>query len=136
MDFSGQYLTWSDYKSLGGTLAEAPFNLLEFEARRRIDIRTQNRLKEIDYSDIPQEVQLCEYKLIDSIQNYANTLNGIANNNGVASENTDGYSVSYVSPTQIKEIIESKNNEFTDIITNDLFGIIVNGEHILYCGVN
>ena len=135
MDFSGQYLTWSDYKSLGGTLAEAPFNLLEFEARRRIDIRTQNRLKEIDYSDIPQEVQLCEYKLIDSIQNYANTLNGLANNNGVASENTDGYSISYLTSNQISDIVKSRSNELDDIVRTYLLGVIFNGEHLMYIGV-
>ena len=47
MEFKGQYLTYEDYKALGGTLDLTPFNLLEFEARRRIDIKTQNRLKNI-----------------------------------------------------------------------------------------
>ena len=134
MEYSGQYLTWSDYKSLGGTLAEAPFNLLEFEARRRIDIRTQNRLKEVEYSEIPQEVKLCEYKLIDSIQSYSNTINGIANNNGVASENTDGYSISYLTSNQIGDIVTSRTSELDDIVRTYLLGVIFNGEHLMYIG--
>ena len=45
MEFEGQYLTYEDYKGLGGTLDLMPFNLLEFEARKKIDINTKNRLK-------------------------------------------------------------------------------------------
>ena len=36
MEFSGQYLTYEEYRALGGTLDLAPFNILEFGARRRI----------------------------------------------------------------------------------------------------
>ena len=128
MEFSGQYLTYEEYKALGGTLDLSPFNLLEFESRRRIDIRTFNRLKEVE--DIPQEVKICVYKLINSMSSYDENLSNIANN--VASENIDGYSVSYVTPAQI---IEFKSNELEDIIRECLLGVVVNGEHLLYCGV-
>ena len=47
MEFSEQYLNYEEYKSLGGTLDIMPFNILEFESRKRIDERTQNRLKNI-----------------------------------------------------------------------------------------
>ena len=46
MEFEGQYLTYAEYRSLGGTLDITPFNLLEFEARRKVDIETQSRLNE------------------------------------------------------------------------------------------
>ena len=42
MKFKGQYLTYQEYKGLGGTLELTPFNILEFEARRRIDEITHN----------------------------------------------------------------------------------------------
>ena len=29
MEFKGQYLTYNEYKSLGGNLNQTPFNLLE-----------------------------------------------------------------------------------------------------------
>jgi hypothetical protein len=132
MEFSGQYLTYEEYKALGGTLDLTPFNLLEFESRRRIDIRTFNRLKNVE--SIPQEVKICVYKLINSASSYDENLSNIANNN-VASENTDGYSVSYVTSAQAVDIINSKSAELEDIITECLLGVVVNGEHLLYCGV-
>ena len=134
MEFSGQYLTFLEFINLGGSLEPTPFNLLEFEARRIIDIRTSNRLKNLE--EIPQEVKLCEFKMINSIKNYIETINGVTNNNGVASENTDGYSVSYNNATQISDIVKSKNDELNDIVRNYLLEVIVNGEHILYCGVD
>ena len=126
MEFSGQYLTYEEYKALGGTLDLTPFNLLEFEVRRKIDEKTFNRLKEVN--DIPQEVKICEYKLIDSCSNYEKALN----NKNIASENTDGYSVSYSS--SLKEVIETKDTELNNIIDTYLVGVIVNNEHLLYCG--
>ena len=129
MTFEGQYLTYAEYQALGGSaIGEMPFNLLEFEARKQIDTRTLNRLKNV--VEIPQEVKICEYNLINSIQTYINDTN-----KNIASENTDGYSVSYVSPTQISDVIIAKNSELEDIITTYLFGIIINGEHLIYAGI-
>ena len=65
MEFNGQYLTYNEYKALGGNLDQTPFNLLEYEARRKVDERTQQRLKNVN--DIPQEVKLCEYTIINNV---------------------------------------------------------------------
>ena len=135
MEFSGQYLTFTEYRGLDGTLAETPFNLLEFESRRQIDIRTQNRLKEIDSEDIPQEVKLCVFRLIETINNYIVSIESATGNSNIASENIDGYSVTYVKSTQIKEIIQSKSAEIEDIIRTYLLGVVYNGEHLMYMGV-
>ena len=135
MNFEGQYLTYEEYKALGGTLDLTPFNLLEFESRRRIDIRTQNRLKNVNSEDIPQEVKLCVYALINSIQEFASSTSNIASNSNVASENIDGYSVSYITANQISDIVKSKCDELDDIIRTYLLGVIYNGEHLMYCGV-
>ena len=126
MEFSGQYLTYEEYRSLGGTLDLTPFNLLEFEARRKVDTRTQNRLK--NEETIPQEVKLCIYNLIGTLETYINK-----QNRNVQSESVGEYSVSYSG--NIKEIVESKNAELDDIILNNLYGVIVNGEHVIYNGV-
>lgn len=131
MEFSGQYLTYEEYRALGGTLTETPFNILEFEARKQIDLRTQNRLK--NESEIPQEVKLCDFHLINKIEEYSKTID--SSNNNIASETIDGYSISYGTASQISEIIRSKNYELQDIMLNDLFGVIVNGEHIIFNGV-
>ena len=133
MTFEGQYLTYAEYTALGGSaIGEKPFNLLEFEARRKIDIRTFNRLK-ID--NIPQEVKLCEYKLINTIQGYTKSLQSIADNGNIKSENTDGYSITYVSASELSDIVKSQSAELDDIIRTYLLNVIYEGEHLMYCGV-
>ncbi len=134
MTFEGQYLTKDEYDELGGSpMKEMPFNLLEFEARRKIDINTFNRIKDLD--TIPQEVKLCEYKLINSIKGYAEASNNISANGNVASENTDGYSISYITANQLSDVVKSMDAELNDIIRTYLLGVIVNDEHLMYRGV-
>ena len=55
MEFKGQYLTYKEYKALGGSLDQTPFNLLEFEARKKVDEKTQRRL--LKETTIPEEVK-------------------------------------------------------------------------------
>lgn len=132
MEFSGQYLTYDEYKAIGGTLDQTPFNLLEFEARKKIDERTFGRLKGIE--NIPVEVKMCVYALINTLNSYSMDSTSSRNKN-IASESTDGYSVSYASGSQVKEIVESKSVELNDIIMTYLLGVVVNNQHILYIGV-
>ena len=132
MDFSRQYLTHEEYVELGGTLNQTPFNLLEFESRRLIDIRTQNRLKNVE--NVPQEVKLCEFKLINSIDGYTKSINKAVNEN-IKSENTDGYAVTYATTTDIEGIIKSKSAELNDTINTYLLLVVVNGEHLMYAGI-
>lgn len=134
MTFEGQYLTYAEYQELGGSaIGEMPFNLLEFEARRQIDIKTFNRLK--NGENIPQEVKLCIYNLISSINDFANSTSNIASNGNVASENTDGYSISYITSDRISDIVNSKQDEINNIIETYLMFVMYNGEHLMYCGV-
>jgi len=134
MEFNGQYLTYEEYKALGGTLDLTPFNLLEFESRRRIDSRTFNRLKGIESNDIPQEVKICEFKMINSASTYDEKLSNMSGT--IASESIDGYSVNYITGSELTETIKAKSKELDDIIKDNLLGVIVNGEHLLYCGVD
>ncbi len=130
MGLSGQYLSYNDYTSLGGTLAEMPFNILEFNARQQVDKYTLGRLK--DLKEQSQEVKMCIYKLIDTINGYA--LND-AIKSGVASENIDGYSISYNTPT--KKFNEAKNNELKDIVRTYLVDCkLENGTPYLYVGAD
>lgn len=134
MEFTGQYLTYDEYKSLGGNLDQTSFNLLEFEARKIIDGNTQNRL--INVIEIPQEVKLCIFKLINSILKFSKEEDNSQNSN-IASENIDGYSVTYnnVSLDQIENVVKSKNIELNDIVYDYLLGVVVNNVHLLYRGV-
>ena len=134
MTFEGQYLTKQEYLDLGGSaIGEMPFNLLEFEARRRIDNETFNRL--VGGNDIPQEVKICEYELINTIKGYIGDNNTNATNGNVASESTDGYSISYITSDKISDVVKSRETELTSIIRTYLLGIVYNNEHLMYCGV-
>ena len=127
MTFEGQYLTYAEYQALGGSaIGEMPFNLLEFEARRKIDEPTHNRL--VGGVDIPQEVKLCEFTIINNVlKAYEDKIA-----RGKTSESVGSYSVSY---SDIKDIIENKNAEINDVILTNLYGVVYNGEHVLYSGV-
>ncbi len=130
MEFSGQYLTYKEYRLLGGTLDIAPFNLLEFEARQNIDKYTYGRLKDLTTQN--QEVKLCVFKLLSLVDSYGKLE---AQNKGIASENTDGYSVSYATPST--SITEAKNSEIRDVIKEYLIDCkLEDGTPYLYCGAD
>lgn len=126
MEFKNQYLQYDEYIELGGTLNEMPFNILEFEARKKIDERTQRRL--LNVNTIPQEVKMCMYKLITTLDIYNKT----QERGNISSESIDGYSVSY-KDTSITT--QAKNIELDNIITTYLINTVVNNTHILYLGV-
>lgn len=128
---TNQYLSYEEYMVLGGTLEEVPFNELEYECRRIIDSKTQNRLKKTN--EIPEEVKMLENKMINTLQGYYISLEKAQS--GIASVNTDGYSESYISSNQISQLIEGKIDVLQDLISEYLFGVIVNNEHLLYIGV-
>ena len=132
MEFSGQYLTYEEYKGLGGTLSEMPFNILEFEVRKRIDNRTQNRIKYMESK--PSEVKLCVNAMINTLLQYVvDSSKGI--NKNIASESIDGYSVSFITGSQVQEAIKSKKSELEDIMQTYL-GDIRTSDNIpvLYLG--
>ena len=133
MEFSGQYLTYEEYNLLGGTLSEMPFNILEFEARKKIDNRTQNRINNM--KDKPQEVKLCVNAMINTLVQYVvDSSKGI--NKNVASENIDGYSVSYITGSQVQDAIKSKKSELEDIMQTYLGDIRTRDNiPVLYLGI-
>ena len=129
MEFKGQYLTYQEYKALGGTLDEMPFNLLEFNARKKIDERTFGRL--VDKGQEYQDVKLCVYDMITTLNSYSSY---DTQNKAISSESTDGYSVSYGTPQ--KSITEAKNSELEDIINSYLANVIIDNVPVLYRGAD
>lgn len=129
MEFEGQYLTYQEYKALGGTLDEMPFKLLEFNARKKIDERTFGRL--VDKGQEYQEVKLCVYNMITTLNSYSSY---DTQNKAISSESTDGYSISYGAPQ--KSVIEAKNGELEDIIDTYLSNLIVDDVPVLYRGAD
>ena len=129
MEFNGQYLTYQEYLALGGTLEEMPFNLLEFNARKKIDERTFGRL--VDKGQEYKEVKLCIYNMIITLNSYSSY---DTQNKAISSENTDGYSISYGTPQ--KSVTEAKNSELEDIIDTYLSNLIVDDVPVLYRGAD
>ena len=130
MEFEGQYLTYNDYVELGGTLAEMPFNILEFEARQYIDKYTYGRLKELP-SQI-DEVKMCDYKLISMLDGYKSLEEG---NRSIASESIDGYS--YSMATVDTNTSSAKNNMVRDIVRTYLIDCkFDDGTPYMYRGVD
>lgn len=129
MEFNGQYLTYTEYQALGGSLTQMPFNLLEYELRKRLDLYTKRRL--VEETNIPNEVKMCMYKMITDVEKYANDENINLN---YSSETTDGYTIQYAGAQAIQQLISAKQYELNDVMMNYLYGVIVNGEHLIYRG--
>ena len=129
MEFEGQYLTYQEYKALGGTLDEMPFNLLEFNARMKIDERTFGRL--VDKGQEYKEVKLCVYNMITTLNSYSSY---DTQNKAISSESTDGYSISYGTPQ--KSITEAKNGELEDVINSYLVNVVIDNVPVLYRGAD
>ena len=130
MELSGQYLTYEEYRGLGGTLDLMPFNLLEFEARQIIDKYTFGRLKTLP-SQV-DEVKICIYKLINNLDGYNKSLE---QNSAISSESTDGYSVTYSKVSSSD--IEAENNVKKDIVKAYLIDCkLDDGTPYLYCGAD
>ena len=133
MEFSEQYLTYEEFMTLGGTISQMPFNLLEFEARKKIDNRTQNRIKYMNSK--PEEIKLCVNAMINTLVQYVvDSSKGI--NKNIASESIDGYSVSFITGSQVQEAIKSKKSELEEIMQTYL-GDIRTSDNIpvLYLGI-
>ena len=129
MEFSKHYLTYAEYKGLGGTLEETPFNILELEAQKNIDKYTFGRLQNL--TEQINEVKVCDFRLISLLDTY----NSYANQNkSISSEHTDGYSISYSQATE--NVSKAKINEIKDIIKTYLAECkLKDGTPYLYCGV-
>ena len=130
MEINGQYLTFEEYKGLGGTLDIMPFNLLEFEARQEVDKYTFGRLKTLNNQ--VDEVKICVYKIINYLDGYNKFLN--ENKSGI-SENTDGYSISY-SKVDSNDTM-AKNSVIRDIVKVYLIDCeLEDGTPYMYCGAD
>lgn len=128
MKFEEQYLKHDEYKALGGTLDLVPFNLLEYDVRKTIDERTQNRLKKV--SEVQQKVKLCIFKMIEIEEKYKPLE---LQNKTIVSTNTDGYSETY-RKLEMSDIV-TKDKELEHVMRTYLADVIVDGTPVLFLGV-
>ncbi len=122
MDFQNRYLTYEEYKELGGNLPQMPFNLLEYQAEKKIDMQTSNRFRNV--TNYPLELKMCINTLITELKKY--------NESGNKSSETIGsYSVTYDKP-----LTNEKKQTLEEIIKEYLLTTKINGIFVLYCGAD
>lgn len=134
------YLTYLEYKAMGGALDEATFNLYEFDAEALINWYTFNRLK-ADVS-FPSEVPRCMYALIALIEKkenastLGNSLNGSSQGSiAIASQSNDGVSISY-NTLSAQALVEGTDKACEDTIKRYLNGVKNElGRKLLYRGL-
>ena len=130
MEITGQYLSYDDYKELGGSLEKTSFSILEFEARQSVDKYTFGRLKDLEEQN--QEVKMCIFRLINIINSYKELE---VQNKAYSSETIDGYSLSFTTPS--KATTEARIDEIKDIVKEYLVDCkLEDGTPYLYCGAD
>lgn len=126
------YLTYEEYKLLGGNADEAAFFRLEFLAESKINERTNNRIKDIDNAEMTSiadttPLKMCMFELIEFYKKQDITSTG----KQIISESNNGVSVAY-GTSESQEIASQTEN----IIRSYLFDLKAkDGNSILFLGV-
>ena len=82
----------------------------------------------------PQDVKLCVNAMINTLVQYV-VDNSKDINKNIASESIDGYSVSFITGSQVQEAIKSKKNELEDIMQTYLGNVRTSDNiPVLYLG--
>jgi len=125
-----QYLTFDEYKRMGGELDETDFSIKEQEAEMEINFLTDRRL--VLDTAIPQEVKNLTFNLIDLIGQKADYES--ADSGAVASVSNDGVSVSYAKQTA-QEFLDGYEDNLKKMIVKYLYGLTNQaGESLIYRG--
>lgn len=143
------YLNFEDYSDMGGTLSEAEFRDIEYDAEATVNWFTFNRLKKSEWSSVldSEELKRCMYQLIRWRQMELELLassNGSASwgasfvkKAGITQQSNDGVSTSYnvlSSADLLAEFNGAKTKE--DVVKRYLNGLVNElGRNILYRGV-
>lgn len=131
------YLTYEEYRCMGGTLDDITFERLEFQAEAKINRATFNRLK--GDTEIPYEVKRLTHYLVDLMRKkelaFSLGKDSVFTDAPITSQSNDGVSTSYngLAPSDLIKLCES------DIITaarSHLDGVTNQaGQKLLYRGL-
>ena len=121
------YLEYSEYVAYGGSADQTAFPLLEFKARKQIDLLTANRVQNMTV--VPEAVKMCMMTIMNMDQ--ASGAEAQATNPQLTSFNNDGYSESYGNALSADDTAK----QITKQITAMLYGEVDdNGVPRLYRG--
>lgn len=121
MEILNHYLTYDDYKQIGGTLKESIFRIKEYKAEVEINKYTQGRFKE--EKEFPNELKLCVFDLISML-------------NQEESSNIVSESVGEVSRTFKNQTKEEKEKDIKSTIISYLSEVKIDNIPVLYCGAD
>lgn len=123
------YLTYEEYKEMGGTLECAAFVMLERRAEYAINAqaggKTGERIQTL--SETPQAVKDCVFELVTHMS--ANAFDGSSVKS--ESQSLGGQSESYTYSTLTKQEADAQTEE---IIYNFLYPLKISGMSVLYRG--
>ena len=136
------YVSYPEYKELGGTLEESTFNSLVYEAQVKVDYYTFNRLKKDTV--ISEAVKRCIIKILDALHTFNQYEKMVTdvNNPIISSQSNDGVSISYggylgsTTPADINTLSEKLEKDIKAITHQYLQGETnEDGQLLLYRGV-
>lgn len=130
------YLTYDEFKEMGGTLENAKFRDLEREARLLVDEITFNRFRQD--TEYPTELKECMYMLIrkqqtlDELTTESTTPDAEAQ---ITSQSNDGVSISY-NVLSASDVYENTRAEMLSTIRAYLYGVRnQQGQRVTYRGI-
>lgn len=133
------YLTYAEYQTMGGTLDEATFDDLEFQAEALVNYFTFNRLKKD--TTFPEELKRLMKYLInmasfkDKVLAASSGQNTGSSVGAISSQSNDGVSVSY-NVLNAKDLAEDVKADSENAIKQYLQGVMNEaGQLLLYRGV-
>lgn len=133
------YLTYAEYRQMGGTLDETTFDDLEFEAEALVNWYTFNRLK--NDTNFPEELKRLMKYLINLMQAKNSVVGSSANGStagagaNITSQSNDGVSISY-NVLNASELAQTCKQEAAEAIDKYLQGVMNEaGRLLLYRGV-
>lgn len=113
------YLSYDNYKSLGGDIDEIQYPILERLARKKLDNWTLNRISEI--KDITDDIRLAMFLIINQLKD------GKKEEKEIASVSNDGVSITYSNSSKTSEQKENELYEkIIEILPLELISICVN----------
>lgn len=125
------YLTYEQYKTLGGTLEETVFNNLETQAEMYVNKYTFNRL--VNETTYPAQLTSLMYHLVSILDaNQATLLSGMG---GISSQSNDGVSTTYNSMSS-KDMLSYTLGHVEELVKLYLNGVKNSQEQlVLYRGL-
>lgn len=91
------YISYAEYQTMGGTLAEEDFNRAYMHARDELDYQTFGRLRR--ETEVSDNVRQCMVEMIDVCAAGAMLYGSTDGAQAVTSASNDGVSESYANPT-------------------------------------